>query len=486
MRPHTVDHDGALDLAVIAIDFPLDPEERASLHAHLDTCPACTRRTLEFQAEARAIERLPDLSTPDRVRQRLEREVRGSQARRPPGLLAAGAGTALALTVLAVAFFGLPSERPGAGGPGSPLVTNPPASVETGSPTTSSASPQPTSPRPSASPATPSAPSGRVQWSPAVVRTDSVVRTVRGLGVGHGLALASLADAGEDPVLWSSEDGHAWRDAEIPTGVFGGVAPYLVKPYDGGFVALGWEAPSEAGRRIWLSENGLAWQPDLDHSGSLGPLVNGLLAARAGTILVGGRRNDQTIWWTSPDGSAWTQRPVSRAFEGARIADVVSSDDAFYAFGDRAGAPVLLRSADGEGWAATPVPRDAAGITGLVTSTDGFVIYGPSRESAGVPDSIWWSAAGEQWQRAIVNPPRGDARIFRVVATSNGLVAVWQGGDDPVVVTGSDDGRSWYPLESSGFPDGLTVAEVGAIDSALVVLGHLDGEVVAFSGDLAR
>lgn len=62
MKPHT----SFLELAAIAIDYPLSPSERSRLDAHLAGCPACTRTSARLRADALAFADLPPVTLPER------------------------------------------------------------------------------------------------------------------------------------------------------------------------------------------------------------------------------------------------------------------------------------------------------------------------------------------------------------------------------------------------------------------------------------
>ena len=55
-----------LQLAAIALDFPLAPSERGRLEAHLAGCPACARRASAYRGDALALGHLPAVVLPER------------------------------------------------------------------------------------------------------------------------------------------------------------------------------------------------------------------------------------------------------------------------------------------------------------------------------------------------------------------------------------------------------------------------------------
>jgi Tol biopolymer transport system component len=62
------DHGQILELAAAAIDFELDPVERAKLDAALESCPLCRRQASAMRATATILGRAPEIGTPSRVR----------------------------------------------------------------------------------------------------------------------------------------------------------------------------------------------------------------------------------------------------------------------------------------------------------------------------------------------------------------------------------------------------------------------------------
>lgn len=62
------DHSEILELAAGAIDFNLDPGERARLNAGLETCSLCRRQVSAMRAAAAVLRRPLDIGTPSRVR----------------------------------------------------------------------------------------------------------------------------------------------------------------------------------------------------------------------------------------------------------------------------------------------------------------------------------------------------------------------------------------------------------------------------------
>jgi Tol biopolymer transport system component len=145
------DHTRILELAASAIDFDLDPAERAELNAALENCPLCRRQASAMRATATILGRASDIGTPSRVRD----VVIGAALRngsRSPGwrpLLAAS----LSLLVVFGGAAVLVGSRGPASGPSAPPTSPVQSAVALASPTPSPiGSPTPT-PTPVPSPA---------------------------------------------------------------------------------------------------------------------------------------------------------------------------------------------------------------------------------------------------------------------------------------------------------------------------------------------
>jgi anti-sigma factor RsiW len=100
-----ISHDSALDLGAAAIDFELTGRERASLDAHLATCPTCRAEIQAIQGDAAGLRRLPPIAPPAWVAQALLRK------RRPIGMLLVAAVLVIGGSIGAVALAGSALDR---------------------------------------------------------------------------------------------------------------------------------------------------------------------------------------------------------------------------------------------------------------------------------------------------------------------------------------------------------------------------------------
>jgi putative zinc finger protein len=471
------DHERALELATSAVDFELQPDERAWLDEHLDACPSCRRAERQVREDARAIMRLPDVSAPDRVRMAVFKAVDPRQPREARGRLALALASTFALVLAIGVALSLRStdDEPPDVGASSVLPSLSPSPSPSASPSASASVP------PLPSPA-PSAPAGTLalRWRAATIPQDDTAIEIRSLAVGNGVALSAYRRAENVPRLWSTTDGRTWLDAQIPNAAFGTRAPYLIVPFASGFVAIGWTSPTGEGRRIWLSDDGVSWRPDDDPSGTLGPMSVGAMAAGDSMILAGGVSAGQIAMWTSTDATSWVRQELGETFRGATMRNMASDGVAFYVNGSLAGAGAIWRTEDGATWTRLASPPDSSSIEGLVTGPGGILAWG---SSGGALNAVWWSADGQDWQRVSTSPlPSSDAdRIVRIVPTPDAVLAVWDVTAEPGIrVARSIDGRRWDYLDVRGIPRGVTLATVAQIGSTFVAVGLRDGRVVAY------
>ena len=145
------DHGRILELAAAAVDFELDPAERAELEAALESCPLCRRQASAMRATATILGRASDIGTPSRVRD----VVMGAALRggsRSPGWRPLLAASMTLLVVLGGAAVIIGSRGSNVGPSISPPVASPAQTAA------ALVSPVPT-PAPTASPAPTALPS---------------------------------------------------------------------------------------------------------------------------------------------------------------------------------------------------------------------------------------------------------------------------------------------------------------------------------------
>ncbi len=63
-----IDHEQAMNLAAIALDFTLTPGESAELDRHLAWCPTCRATAAAYRADKAILARLPESDSSGAVR----------------------------------------------------------------------------------------------------------------------------------------------------------------------------------------------------------------------------------------------------------------------------------------------------------------------------------------------------------------------------------------------------------------------------------
>ena len=142
------DHGQILELAAAAIDFELDPRERARLDAELEACPLCRRQASAMRATATILARPPDIGTPSRVRDVVMGAALRSGGRSPGWRPLLVASLSLVVVVGGAAVL-VGSRGSSVGQSASPPPSNPPQTAVALTSLTPTATP---SPGPTASP----------------------------------------------------------------------------------------------------------------------------------------------------------------------------------------------------------------------------------------------------------------------------------------------------------------------------------------------
>ena len=144
------DHSEIRALAAAAIDFELDPDERARLNEALESCSLCRRQASAMRATATVLRRPSDIGTPNHVRDVVIGAAlrRGRRTPRFGSLLAASLSLLLALagTAVIVGNRGFGILLPESPTPESLVQTASPQASPTPSPTTVEPAPAPSGP----------------------------------------------------------------------------------------------------------------------------------------------------------------------------------------------------------------------------------------------------------------------------------------------------------------------------------------------------
>ena len=298
--------------------------------------------------------------------------------------------------------------------------------------------------------------------------------------------------------LWQSADGRSWK-REPRSSAFHGAEVYDATAWRGGLVAVG-KVVNEGKAVAWVSADGRSWeavgsQPGFDSGASIyGVVPGGPGLVAVGDAYVEGRQRGRV--WVSADGRRWEQAPDHPEWLGPGD-NVVSAvcplpTKEVVAVGYRnVGSEQQLRawtSADGRTWSLStgdaafpaaapgnPFPARCVGVPSGVVLVGNRDAGDQLREAA-----VWRSSDGRSWATVPGVPAGRYTHMAWAAVDGQRVIVTGRDGDDTVVWSSPDEGRTWQRAASPDFAglgsqDGRTVAFVG---SAAVVLGR-DGNGVA-------
>lgn len=442
-------HQLALELSAAALDFPLPPDRRAVLDAHLERCERCRRTSLAFEADARAVARVTSAGAPSArpllalidaaaVRPR-RRTSRSWTAVAAAALLAAiGAGAVLGGALNTI-------RRPLGLEPLGVVWTRMagPAALEASLPGSSLAT-LATLPFAAAPVVAGGSRAGNVAlW---ISRDDRTWQLARDPDLGRGrveavavsgdriVAVGSSVDPGGLPAgrIWESPDGRAWEVLDVPA--MRTVAAVAVTP---SLVVAAGVPHSLRDAPLWLSRDGGPWQA-WDPGTMSRATLTGLAVGGPGFVAVGYDDRGGRAW-TSPDGRSWV--------------------------------------------AADPEPFERGRLHAVASTPAGLVAVGWTTDAAErTTPTAWISRDGGTWERVWVDTGVRDGRLAAVAATPYGIVAVGGTADGSAAWT-SGDGRTWQRLDTlptSDFPALVTLSVHG--ERVLVAGTGRDGPAI-WSGE---
>jgi hypothetical protein len=283
-----------------------------------------------------------------------------------------------------------------------------------------------------------------------------------------------------DAAVWTASDTANWsRIANESLGGPGEQQMTAVTTFGSKLVAVGFEiVDGERDGRAWVSDDGQEWVKvtDPDLSGPGDQSVWAVTEAGPGLIAAGATGTSQDVdaaIWVSADGLDWTQVPSIASFQGRGEQSVVTIavyDDQILAGGANYTDAALWVSADGMSW--SPVTNsDFAGdgeqrIWKLQATTHGLIAVGEDDRDAAV-----WTFDGTASTRIEDPVFGGDGHqlIRDVVEWDDILVAVGgaftyeeiyflgrglSGNLDALVWT-SQDGLVWNRVEEADVPSGV-------------------------------
>ena len=430
-------HDLALELSAAALDFPLPPDRRAMLDAHLEQCLSCRRTALAFETDARALARIVSTGVPSaRPLLALIDAASVAPRRRSGRTWTVVAAAVLLLAIAAGAALGgaLNTVR-------RPLGLEPLGIVWTRV----------------AGPATLDA-----------VRPGSSVATLGALPLA-GAPFAAGGSRSGDAALWITGSDRTWQLVGDP--VLGRGRIEAIAASGGRIVAVGASVDPDGlpAGRIWESADGRAWDaiavPAMRNVAAIA--VTPSIAVAAG---VPRSFRDAPLWLSIDGGSweAWDPGTLSRA----TVTGLTVGGPGFVAVGydDRGGR--AWTSPDGRAWIPVePSAFERGRLLAVAATPAGLVAVGWTTDAAErTTPTAWTSSDGGTWTRASVDPSVRDGRLAAVAASPFGIVAVGGTAAGSAAWT-SEDGRSWQRVDTASTADVQTFAAVGVHDNRVIVAG---------------
>lgn len=246
-----------------------------------------------------------------------------------------------------------------------------------------------------------------VQWRPTARMGHDVFGVTPVALAGTGERVVAVGSIyGNDAVFFDSVDGRAWSgvppepvfdDGEDPTDV----ACDAVR-----CVAVG-ERYNAGGLLGGDKRRGIAWstvagEPWVQSDGVFGhAVVTGVTASGDGFVAVGyDEPSDRAAVWTSQNGRGWTSVSNDRAFHDARMDGVVTIDGMVTAFGRHGDAIVVwTRIATGAWERATVDATVQPGSRIRAIASNGATVAAVGVDAADGSPAIWTSVDRVRWER---------------------------------------------------------------------------------------
>jgi hypothetical protein len=306
--------------------------------------------------------------------------------------------------------------------------------------------------------------------SPATARDGVGLDTI---AIGpKGLATTSSRG---DQILWTSDDGAAWRWTPAPS-LAGSIILDLVAGPDGDFIAAGF-MPDRAGLLVQFDAAGA----EVNEVGGPETFVTSIESTGAGFVAAGGAfdgTSDIASTWRSTDADAWdtVAGPHDAAFGPFLVSPrgwIGASNAGAAELGN--GRADLWLSTDGREWRIGASINDAT-VNGIVATDDGFIAAGAFGSAAhDFHPALWHSTDGRSWAR--IDRKEITGTLSTVVRWRDGFVAVGSaiqkaGGG---LIWVSRDGLTWSDVEGIPLRD-LRLDDAATSDSQLVIVGEKGGE----------
>ncbi|HET7728003.1 MAG TPA: zf-HC2 domain-containing protein [Candidatus Limnocylindrales bacterium] len=430
-------HDLALELSAAAMDFPLPPDQRARLDAHLEVCAGCRRTAGALDADARALARVVSTGAPSARPLLALIDAASVRPRRRTGrALTLVAAAVLLLAMVTGAMLG-----------GALNTIRRPFGLE---------------------------PFG-VMWTqmagPATLDAllpGSSLATVAALPL-PGAPLIAGGSRAADAALWMSRDERTWQLVDDPDLGRGRIE--AIAASGGRIVAVGASVDPDGlpAGRIWESADGRSW--DMVAVPAMRSIA--AVAVTPSLVVVAGvpRSFRDAPLWLSIDGGAW-QAWDPGTMSRATVTGLAVGGPGFVAVGydDRGGR--AWTSSDGRTWtSAEPAGFERGRLVAVAATPAGLVAVGWTTDDAErTTPTAWISSDGSSWTRTHLDASVRDGRLAAVAPSPYGIVAVG-GATDGSAAWVSDDGRTWQRLDTAPASDVPTLAAVGIHGEHVIVAG---------------
>jgi hypothetical protein len=252
---------------------------------------------------------------------------------------------------------------------------------------------------------------------------------------------------------------------------------------EGALVAVGY-VPPDWTSAAWTSSNALDWAyHQLDSTAFTFPVA--VTSGSGGALVAVGRRRNEPVAWTSPDGAAWQLHDVSilGGTDAERMTAVVATSFGYLA-GGSAGPELFERHArfwtshDGATWdpvADEPAAFADAEVTAVTAFENRFVavgVLGTAQHKTGAV--AWTSSDARTWTR--IDDPGFENGVASalIVAPFGGLLAVGSDIDRKVALAWtSPDGQHWKKITAGDYGDrrNLWMTDVAAIGDRVIAVG---------------
>jgi hypothetical protein len=279
--------------------------------------------------------------------------------------------------------------------------------------------------------------------------------------------------------VWLSTDGVSWEPLSSPPGLEAALLTHLIVARDGSVLAFGGvETVTGASEpAVWRSHDGRTWErTDVGLPSVF--LVSHVVSGAKGFVLSLRDQDGAERLWFSADGLAWETVDLPANVLGP-IWDLGAGDDGFVALleafsGD---AGITIASADGREWflgEALPGFGALAPMAG-----DWITVVAPGVVQLPVDLEAWLSANGLDWSAvaSIQDPEDRDTfgHPFSLVSVDGSVIltvalSIGGGVSVPAGVWSSPDGTVWDQLDFS--PDALVTAGVEH-DGTAVLTGYV-------------